>query len=269
MNVTFTGNWTSLDPADLDELTFGSEDNVKTAQELIKLNGTPFADVLWSAERIYEYTLQHQGGTFSSDSGESIETDYGYAVGGYLTSVKIKLGDYGVDDERATKAIAEFIQRIPRDIHGEKHYYLGTWVEDDVLHIDAVKRHCTFDHALDEAARLKQEAIYCFNDGTTIYLKDWVKRERTWVSKSVEEEIEKNRLYEEAEEAAKPTVKVEDVVAFLKRHQGAYERLQVVFITDYNKNGKDVDRRLADEYAGKARVLHFLINDFLAQYPAK
>lgn len=181
-----------------------------------KLNNTPFEDVLEAAERVFDITATNEGGTFiylipapNDDGGWFEYHGDGYAVGGYRDTVKV---DLNTGNGEPVLKIAEFIQRIPSTLNGDKHYLLGTWIEDGVLYIDAVKIWAEEDDALSEARKNGEKAVYHFNSGRTIY-----------VEPVVEEEVAFDP-YNDWYQAA-----IDDVIAELENLKGSFFRLQQEF----------------------------------------
>jgi hypothetical protein len=111
-----------------------------------KYNGLADVPNRFIANDILEHTTEHGGGTFDVSTTRECDedgiTDYsvdftGHAVGGFLDTLKIDLKAVPWTDQ--LEKIALFIHRIPRGGDGNKLFYLGTWVEDDILYVDATK----------------------------------------------------------------------------------------------------------------------------------
>lgn len=133
----------------------------------IDLNGTNYPDVIAAAQHIYNHTLIYGGGTFDAVSGAPVEDQTGYAVGGYQDTRTVPYRE--CSDEVVVDVIASFLQRIPGKLGGGKHYFLGTWIEGDLLFIDAVKIIDDRDTAVQAAEDHNEIAIYHLGTGTTLY----------------------------------------------------------------------------------------------------
>lgn len=197
-----------------------------------KLNNTPFVDVLEAAERVFDITATNGGGTFiyltpipNDDGGWCEYHGDGYAVGGYQDTVKV---DLNTGNGEPVLRIAEFIQRIPSTLNGDKHYLLGTWIEDGVLYIDAVKIWAEEGDAMNEARKNGEKAIYHFNSERTIYVEPEVELEpidHLIVDPSPTPVLNDHGDVIAIDAEGKRFVPIDDVIAFIEAQRDALERL--------------------------------------------
>lgn len=113
------------------------------------------------AANVMALTAENGGGTFEGKTLLPFTPDSGFAVG--IGGVAIK----------ADCATVETVAILMRAVPGEyMTTYVGTWLQGDVLHIDAV-RYFGADRylaAIAEGEAAGQQAIYDFTDGKDITL---------------------------------------------------------------------------------------------------
>jgi hypothetical protein len=123
-------------------------------------NGLPSDENIRVAWAILQHTFHNQGGTFD-ETGTPVPVD-GYAVGGFVDGLKLDVTDPTYDNDLK---IASFLHRIPRNGDGEKAAYVGTWIEDGILYVDATQIHNDQEEAYFVARERGEIAIYDgFND---------------------------------------------------------------------------------------------------------
>ena len=117
--------------------------------------------LLRQAAEVIATTAMYGGGTFEGRTLLRFNPDSGFAVG---------IGGITIDARQATvEAIAWLAPRVAGEYMTP---YVGTWLQGDVLHIDAV-RYFGADRYLDaiaEGEAAGQQAIYDFTDRKEIYL---------------------------------------------------------------------------------------------------
>ena len=92
-------------------------------------------------------TLTNNGGTFRNGVDISQELKSGYVVGGVVPSIIVP-----VDDLETLEY--ELYQRV-------KHFeYVGTWVHDGEVHIDAVEIYSDLEDAIEVGKSLGEIAIW-------------------------------------------------------------------------------------------------------------
>lgn len=120
------------------------------------------------ARKMYEYTMKHSGGTFTA-MGTPIELRHGFVV-----SLDPDRGKVIPVREFAPTTLTVFVlnnqnymldynTQHPEPMHGFK--MIGTWIEDDEVHIDVVNVFATkdVDRVIDLARQHGQKAVYDFS----------------------------------------------------------------------------------------------------------
>lgn len=233
-----------------------------TSTNLLALNGTPYRDTQTIAEGIFSYTLNNNGGTFDVTPGDpkTIARTDGYAVGGYQDTVTIKVED-DKKHRHAVRAIANFIQRIPSRPGGGKHFYLGTWIDDGVLYIDAVKILDSFQEAIAVAKKHGEDAIYNLGADITLYTADYVEHDGLFIHKDTKDlldhradaEIRRDEGEQGGEEVLVPLSRVTDILGV---HIEACLGLAANFSESEN----------ARDFRNRAEAIDCVLDDFKERY---
>lgn len=116
---------------------------------------------LHQASGVIDHTLRMGGGTFCGITGEAFDLQIGYMVGGFVPTATVDMsGDY--PDQRhavAKRAVAAFCN-THADVLSRGTTYLGTWMHEGTLYIDASEQVTGEDHALQVAASRGELAIW-------------------------------------------------------------------------------------------------------------
>jgi hypothetical protein len=97
---------------------------------------------------VQDYTLANGGGTFDALTLAPFDPDHGYCVG-TAPSTAAYVRDIGM------------IDRVARIIAGEwRSTFVGTWINDGIVHVDPVTYTVDRDYALSLARKYGQIAIY-------------------------------------------------------------------------------------------------------------
>lgn len=94
-------------------------------------------DVVDTAQRMWEATEYHNGGTFNARTGLSVDLGNigGYVVANNKDRMLISSGE---EDEIALQLLASFLQRQPTYGDGRKDD-VGLWVNCGVVYVDTVE----------------------------------------------------------------------------------------------------------------------------------
>jgi hypothetical protein len=117
-----------------------------------------YTDVLEIADRMWDVTLNNQGGTFNARTGISrnLGNNGGYVVANNTDSVFIHVTEcYDI----AVHVIAKFLQRQPTYGDGHKDD-IGTWLHDGLVYIDTVEYVHVRADALERGRKYNQIAIW-------------------------------------------------------------------------------------------------------------
>ena len=108
-------------------------------------------------------TLVEGGGTFHR-FGDIVKFDTGYMVGGIVDTVKVSrdLPATGIED-----TFCKFQHRMPTNV-GDTIYF-GTWVDGEVIHIDASERVDNLADAISLARERKELAVWDCANGIDIW----------------------------------------------------------------------------------------------------
>ena len=107
-------------------------------------------------------TLTDGGGTFDTATLQPV-TDGAWAVGGSMPGTTLRLTDY--------RAYADLLRTFAEhyiDILASGARYVGTWIDDDLLYIDAIDIIDDTDTAIRLAAERGERAIYHLTDKITL-----------------------------------------------------------------------------------------------------
>lgn len=135
-------------------------------------------DLYYAAHDAAEYTMHYGGGTFRRDtlgtdiigrkSGETRPAD-AYAVGGLIPAAVVKLLPGDVPHLYNRAVLASVIGQFRDDLaERAPDAYIGTWIDDGTVYIDAVVILPDLDSAGILARTLGERAIYNLATGETI-----------------------------------------------------------------------------------------------------
>ena len=110
-----------------------------------------------NARAIYDHTIEHGGGTFTS-SGEVFAADSGYMVGGGIPTITVPEDDIVA----LAEGLRTMIERLP-DGH-----FVGTWVHEGEIYIDASAHHEVLELAVEVAQQHEELAIFDLSTLTDI-----------------------------------------------------------------------------------------------------
>ena len=108
---------------------------------------------------VVAYTAQHGGGTFEAGTYLPFAPEYGFAVA--LGGVKMAAQDATIE------ALARWLPRVANEWNTS---FVGTWLRDNILHVDAVVYIRDLTFALQVAREHRQLAIYDFATKASITL---------------------------------------------------------------------------------------------------
>jgi hypothetical protein len=118
--------------------------------------------ILMLFDNVVQYTLKHGGGTFTID-GDTFNPVSGFAVGGFAPVRTIGIGSFD------TMGVSDYANaRVDKLL--EPGLFLGTWLNDDVVHLDIVAVVSSESVGKAAAKGLNQRAIYDFKRSRDIWL---------------------------------------------------------------------------------------------------
>lgn len=110
-----------------------------------------------NAQAIYDHTIEHGGGTFTS-TGEVFAADSGYMVGGGIPTIIVPEDD--------AVALAEGLRTMVEQLPAG--YFVGTWVHEGEIYIDASAHYAALELAVEVAQQNEELAIFNLSDLTDI-----------------------------------------------------------------------------------------------------
>ena len=103
------------------------------------------------------------------NGGATLDTNYNNfnASAGFMVSIKGHEKKLNINDIENIKK--EIIKKMEL-VKNKKGYYVGLWVENDILYIDISKHIINYNRALEVARNNKQLAIYDLKNDVSVYL---------------------------------------------------------------------------------------------------
>lgn len=126
----------------------------------------PSTAYLAIADRIIADTLAHGGGTYHARTGDAITNTRGYYVGGALDGIKVD----AADPNAAANAVAYMMHMIPVNGNHEPMHYLGTWMHDGIIYIDAADHHTDAITALDVGRARGELSIWDIKNAHAVFI---------------------------------------------------------------------------------------------------
>ena len=103
------------------------------------------------------------------NGGATLDVNYNNfnASAGYMVSIKGHEKKVNINDiENIKKEISKKMELVKN----KKNYFVGLWVENNILYIDISKHIIKYNRALEVARNNKQQAIYDLKNDVSIYL---------------------------------------------------------------------------------------------------
>lgn len=111
-------------------------------------------------------TFRNNGGTFNLD-GQPVFHTKGYYVGGIVPTLTMSTG---TSRSSLAEKLAVLATKLCRDGYNDGSVYLGTWVDRDIVYIDASEWYDDVNVALTIARQLGELAIWGYQVATSIEL---------------------------------------------------------------------------------------------------
>ena len=104
-----------------------------------------------------------------NNGGATLDVDYNNfnTSAGYMVSIKGQEKKININD---IENIKKEITKKRELIKNRKGYYIGLWVDNDILYIDISKHIIKYNRALEVARNNKQLAVYDLKNDKSIYL---------------------------------------------------------------------------------------------------